>query len=289
MKWNYYYHAMLPDLPPHEEVDLSALSDGSIWKAGEQHPRPLLVRWTSDFDCGYETPFWYVIKDDAYDIAEMKAKRRYEITKARKKFAVMQIEPAEIAEEIYRVQVAAFSAYPEKSRPTVEHDSFVKSIPHWGGICFGAFAINGDEEASSKLCGYAYLLPNGAYINFCVLKADPEAERDGINAALVDGVLTHYAEQLRRGEVYICDGSRSIRHETAFQDYLEKYFGFRKAYCSLQIAYRPILRPLIPILYALRKPLERLDGIGAVHMVNSVLVMEEIKRQCKKAQKKNRS
>ena len=37
---------------------------------------------------------------------------------------------------------------------------------------------------------------------------------------------------------YICDGERNILHETSFQNYLEKYFGFRKAYCKLNLKYR---------------------------------------------------
>lgn len=281
MKWRYYHHAMVPFVPPHETVDLTAIEDGSIWRAAGDR-RPLLARWITDFDCGYETPFWYVIKDDAYELAAMKAKRRYEITKARKHFEVRVIDPGKLAEELYRVQMAAIATYPESTRPVVEHDRFVRACPRWGGITFGAFEKDETGTATDKLCGYAFLSQTGRYINFAVLKADPATERDGVNAALVDGILTHYAKELVSGEVYICDGSRSIRHETAFQDYLEKYFGFRKAYCHLKIVYRPILRPLIAILYVFRKLLRRLDKIGAIHTVNSLLEMEAIKRECEK-------
>ncbi len=30
----------------------------------------------------------------------------------------------------------------------------------------------------------------------------------------------------------ICDGARIVQHETSFLDYLGKYFGFIKAYCT---------------------------------------------------------
>ncbi len=281
MKWSYYHHAMIPDRSPHEAVDLTEIKTGSLWKA-EEGRRPLLARWTTDFDCGYETPFWYVIKDDAYDPAAMKAKRRYEITKARRHFEVGVIDPGKLAEELYRVQMAAIACYPKETRPVVEHDKFVRACPRWGGITFGAFEKDESGTATDKLCGYAFLAPNGRCINFSVLKSDPASERDGVNAALVDGILTHYEKELASGEVYICDGSRSIRHETAFQDYLEKYFGFRKAYCHLKIVYRPLLRPLIAILYVFRKLLGRLNGIGAIRTVNSLLEMEAIKRECEK-------
>lgn len=46
---------------------------------------------------------------------------------------------------------------------------------------------------------------------------------------MVARILEDNNDRLNKG-FYINDGARSIRHETAFQDYLEKYFGFRKAY-----------------------------------------------------------
>ncbi len=275
MGWRYYNHAMIPDGSPDEDVDVSEIKNGSIWK--REGTKPMLARWTTDFDCGYETNWWYVIKDDKYDILSLKSKRRYEITKGRKNFEVKVITPSDHAEELYEVQVAAFSAYPEKYRPTVNHDKFVKSCSSWSGICLGAFHRTDDD--SCELCGYSYLSIKGKCIDFSVQKTKPEYEREGLNAALVDGVLTHFENELASG-IYICDGARSISHETAFQDYLERYFGFRKAYCKLNIVYRPSIRWMIPILFVFRKVLKKLDGIGAVHLINSVLMMEEIRRKC---------
>ncbi len=238
---------MIPDLPPHEEPDLTSIKDKTVWKS-ENGQKPLMVRWTSDFDCEKETDFGYVIKDDAYDISRLKAKRRYEITKARKSFEVRKINPSEFAEELYEVQIAAFGAYPEKYRPSVDHKAFTKGVVNWNGLCFGAFLKDENSYNTSELCGYSYLTIQGRCINLSVQKTKPEYESRGINAALVDGILQYFENELN-GNCYICDGSRSISHETAFQDYLEKYFGFRKAYCRLRIVYRPSLGWLIKILY----------------------------------------
>ena len=51
----------------------------------------------------------------------------------------------------------------------------------------------------------------------------PETEKLGINGAIVARILEDYTEKGQFSK-YICDGARSIQHETAFQDYLEKYF-----------------------------------------------------------------
>ena len=78
--------------------------------------------------------------------------------------------------------------------------------------------------------------------------------------------------------LYICDGARSISHETAFQDYLEKYFEFRKAYCELNIKYNPKWKLTIKFLYFFRKIFRLLEGIGIIHQINGIMKMEEIVR-----------
>ena len=236
---------------------------------------PLLARWTTDWDCGYETNWWYVIKDNSFDAASLKAKRRYEITKGIKNFEVKRINPEAYAEELYSVQVAAFSAYPPKYRPSVDHDSFVTGVAQWtGALVYGAFFRETDE-----LAGYAYLGEgNDCWLDFSVLKTKPQFERLSVNAAIMAYILESNREFLENGGV-ICDGSRNINHETSFQDYLEKYFGFRKAYCKLHILYNPKISWVIKVLYPIRKMLLRFDEVGLIHQVNAVLKMEELARE----------
>lgn len=268
--WKYYNHAAIPTVSPHDAPDTLPVEDGRVWKIEK---KPLLARWTTDFDCNKETNWWYVIKDTPFDISELKAKRRYEINKGIKNFNVIEIAPSDYKEELYNLQVAAFSAYPEKYRPSVNKESFFAKIEQWKQyVCVGGF-----DHVTNELCGYSLLLKENGYIAFEVLKTNPQHEKRGINAALVEGILKIFETRLINGE-YICDGSRSINHETAFQDYLEKYFGFRKAYCKLHIAYNPKFKWVIKLMYPMRKLLLRLDGIGAVHSLNSVLRMEEICR-----------
>ena len=230
--------------------------------------------WTTDWDCGPETNWWYVIKDDAFDIDALKSKRRYEINRGNKHFETRIIDPAEYKEELYEVQIAAFTAYPKKYRPSVDKEKFVNTIGAWEKYdVFGTFF-----KETNELAGYALLTkPKGNFIGFNVLKLNPDFEKYSGNAALVYGIVNHYGKFLREGG-FICDGSRSINHETHFQDYLEKYFGFRKAYCRLHIRYNPRIGWLIGLLFPLRRILTVFDGIGIFHSINSVLKMEEICR-----------
>ncbi len=94
---------------------------------------------------------------------------------------------------------------------------------------------------------------------------------------MVAGILEYYSNRLEKG-FYINDGSRTIRHETAFQDYLEKYFGLRKAYCKLNIKYKFPVNLAVKILYPFRNRISKESKVGS--LVSTVLQMEEIKRNC---------
>lgn len=272
--WKYYNHAAIPTTAPHEIPDISPITNGSIWKSGGG--TPLLARWTTEFDCGYETNWWYVIKDTPFDVGELKAKRRYEINKGNKNFHVKEINPKEWGEDIYVVAMAAYVTYPESYRPNVSHDQFVSDVLGWDFYkVYGAFSVE-----DNSLCGYACLNKRnleGNYINFTLMKAIPDKERLGLNAAMVNKILADHEDFLNNGG-YICDGARSIQHETAFQDYLEKYFGFRKAYCRLNIVYNPKYSFIIKIAYKFRKLLRKLEFISVIRMANALLRMEEINR-----------
>jgi len=280
--WKFYSGALIPACEPHKAPNLEVLSSGELWKA---HKNALLARYTTDFDCGYETSWWYVIKDTPFDISKIKAKRRYEINKGNKFFDVRPIKTEEYTEAIYEVQVEAFKAYPEKYRPTVYHDKFTDEIKAWDTDpkikVYGAFF-----KETEKLCGYAMLAEDGRVIHFNVLKTIPEYEKYAINAAIVNKLLLDLNEDIANGK-YICDGARAINHETAFQDYLEKYFEFKKAYCVLHLKYRGPVRIIVKCAYPFRKILKKLDTVSLVHRINAVLKMEEIKRTNIKKEEKS--
>lgn len=240
---------------------------------------PLLARWTSDFDCGYETEWWHCIKDDPFDVNAVKSNYRYKIRKGKKNFNVRRISPKEYAQQLADVQIKAFSAYPAKYRPEVNKEAQFAEFNAWSekpdkNIVFGAF------DAEGTLSGYCHVILYEGYCGLSSQKTDPVKERLQINAALISAVL----EDLPIGkEYYISDGERNISHETNFQDYLEKYFGFRKAYCRLNIEYNPKIAWLVRSIYPFRKCLRRFDGIGFIHKVNGVMKMEEIARKQRKA------
>lgn len=268
--WRYYNHAAIPSTPPHIDVDLTPLQNSDIWKLDGS---PKLARYITDYDCGYETSWWYVIKDTPFDLSTLKAKRRYEINKGNKNFDVREIIPPQHIDDIFKIQVASYALYPSKYRPIVDYDKLQQDILNWNFYkVYGAF-----DNVENSMVGYAILNKKDNYIDFLVLKVIPEFERRGCNAAVVFKILDDHKDFLRDG--YICDGARNISHETAFQDYLEKYFEFRKAYCHLHIEYNPKMKIAVKFLYPLRNLLNKMDSIKIIHSINGVLKMETYVRE----------
>lgn len=276
--WHYYNHAAIPSTAPHEEPDLAPIRDGSIWRIDGQ--KPLFACYTTNWNCNNNTGWWYIIKDTPFDITTLKTKRRYEITRARRFFEVHEIKPTDFTKELSEVQEKSFSAYPKKYRPIFIKNEFTQNLLNLGLLIkekkikfFGAFF-----KETGKLCGYSYIGCNDQHFDLSVLKTIPEYEKYNVNAALMDGVLNAIQEELQQG-FYICDGSRAINHETHFQDYLEKYFGFRKVFCRLNIVYTPLCKYAVAFIYPFRGLIKKFGTCSSLfHKISALLKMEEIQR-----------
>lgn len=280
--WKYYNHAAIPTCAPHETPNLTPLKDGSIWHI--EGKRPLLARWTTDWDCGKDTGWWAVIKDTPYDITGLKSNDRYKINKARKYFEFKEINPCEYKDELLKVQIAAFSAYPAKYRPTVNKENFIKSLEVWQKeIELGHLKVFGSFfKETGELCGYIYAIAYKEFVELTVQKTKPAFEKYQVNASLVDGMLTAYSDKLGKG-LYIYDGMKSINHETHFQDYLEKYFGFRKAYCRIHIAYPRMMRLIMNFFSPFCRLIDCLGSkIRFLHLFASLLKMNNLAKKSSK-------
>lgn len=268
MMWRVYQKALLPaSLPPYSENP-----DLELTKVLKKK-KCFFARYVSDFDCNQPTEWWYCIKDDILDLEKLKAKRRYEIVKALKNVDVRIIQPGEHIRELYRIAVNSFSEYPKYYRPQLTLADFEKRVMGWlDAECFGAF-----DRESGKLCGYAVCELKKDCLFFSVLKVDPAVVSKKANAALVYHICVNYLND--RKVRCVCDGERNIRHETNFQSYLVKYFGFRYAYCHLHVVYLPWVKVCVNLLYPFRKIIKRLSALSPyLYNVYSVLKQEEIRR-----------
>lgn len=274
--WKYYNHSILPTTAPNVEPDLSLIKSNKIWKEFKDK-KPLLIRWTTDFDCGYETDWWYCIKDTKLDISKLNSSKRYDITKGNKNFEVRQINPIEYKEELLNIEILALQSWPKKYRPNVNAEKFKDNLKNWSPFkVFGAF-----ERNTNQLVGYATNRVFESYTVMVSQRVIPKYEKLNINAAIVFAICMEFNDKVGNN-FFILDGERSINHQTNFQTYLEKLFGFRKAYCKLHIIYSKKIHWLINFFYLFRKILYKFDKFGLIHKVNGILKMEEIVRKQRK-------
>ena len=247
--WKFYNHAAIPTCAPHEMPDLTPLKDGRIWHI--EGKKPLLVRYTTDWDCGYDTGWWYLIREAPFDIDTLSKNSRKHIKEAFRKVRVEKIDPQQYVDELYECYHQAFLKY-EKADNEVPCEVFKKGcilsqgLEYWAGL-----AID-----SGKVIGFMTVASHGDWAEIHTSKFHPEYLKLRASDALYATVLDYYLNILHKR--YVSSGSRSINHITNTQEYKEEHFCYRKCFCRLHLVYRSIFKSVIKWLYPLRKLFESL-------------------------------
>lgn len=268
--WKYYNHAVIPSVAPHEKVDIEPIKNGSIWKAWGG-ARPLFARWTSDFDCGYETNWYWLIRESPFILEELTKGSRKKIKKALENCIVERIDSREYSESLWNVYQEATERYKHYTN-NADKKSFIhrclnpnENEEYWAGF----------DAETHRMIGYKICLVHQEWVNFSVGKYSTEFLKLRVSDALNYVVLNYYLNLQEKR--YVTDGERVVLHDTNVQEYLIEHFNFRKAYCHLHIKYRPITGALVKFAYPFRGVIQHLDN-SLAYKLNAVLRMEEICR-----------
>ncbi len=270
--WKYYNHAAIPTCAPHEIPDLTPLKDGRIWHI--EGKKPLLVRYTTDWDCGYDTGWWYLIRETPFNVEELSKNSRKHIRGALKKNHVEKIDPMLHIEGLYECYHQAFLKY-KMADNEVSLETFKSSckkntdlgIEYWAGF----------SQESEKLIGYMTVMPHENWAEIYTAKFHPLYLNNLVSDALYATVLCCYLNDC--GKKYISSGSRSINHITNTQEYKEQHFGYRKCYCKLHLIYLNKVKFIFKFLYLLRSVISVLGSrCSFFHRISAILKMDEITR-----------
>lgn len=274
MAWIYYNKSIISNFPPHYEITEYDVADA---KRLLRYYGATLIRYTTDFDLNCKTNWWYSIKDDQFDSSELSSSDRYEITKGRKRNTVEVIDDVfRYMSDLYEVYLSAFRRYSKNDVPLSRKDYLNRLFAEQNSEIeyVGVFS-----NSNGKLVGYSKNYVFDDYVSLSTVKFDPDYLKDGSSAALFVHIIQRYIVDMKKR--YVLDGERSIRHETNIQEYLEKYFRFRKAYCHLHIIYNRKYEPLVEMLYRLRLPLlvfnEKVDNRN-LNNICALIKQEEIRR-----------
>ena len=269
--WKYYNHAAIPTTAPHEPVNIKPINNGSIWQMGGG--TPLLARWTTDWDCGFETNWWYCIRDGKFSLEELSPSSRKHIRQALKHNSVIRAKIEDsLYDDLYRVYSEATSHY-ELADNIQEKESFVSGLITREKYFDLFLAYNLENE----LLAYMTVRPEDGWVEIETAKFGDKALKAQSSNALYYTLLDYYLNEKK--VQYVSSGSRSINHQTGTQEYKERVFGYRKAYCHLHIKYRPSVALLVKLVYPFRHVLQKHDSNTRIHQLNSVLKMEEMVRK----------
>ena len=272
--WRYYNHAAVPTCADHEEPDLTPILDGSIW---QMEGSPLFAKYQTNFDIKKETPYWFIIKDGPFVFDELSPKQRKHVRYYSKRCEVKQIDPLEYIDEVYEVYVAAFARY-KGAYNKLNKQELIENIKQMNYECWAGYDVD-----SGHMAGWMFCMNNGDWTGTAISKYHPDYLKCRASDAIHFAILEHYLNVL--GQRFVSSGTRNIGHETNVQEYKIQHWKFRKAYCLLHIEYAPKVKWIINLLYFIRGLLSLMDSNKKIHMLNSVLKMEEIARECRRIEK----
>lgn len=216
-----------------------------------------------------ETDWWYILCDH-YDPKNLSSNTRSKISRGKRNCSVKRVEAEWLVEHGYSCYLAAYSRYNNATPATEEgfRGQMLRTIgapfEHWGVF------------VGEKIAGYCRCIVEEHDVATSVIKFDPAYLRHYSPYALMSGLINHYV--VNRGLV-INNGTRSIAHDTNFQDLLLKV-GFRKQFAKLNVIYPPLVNAAIHTLFPFRKLVTRLADRTPLYKLRMLFFQEEINRLC---------
>ena len=244
IEWALYHQVLIPEVPPHRTVNISVEEARSL----QRDSRAYFVRWTSNWDCGRETEFWYVIKDGSSSLEELSGNTRSKVRRGLKHCKVKKVDAQYLAANAYGVYAKAFERYEDYKRP-VEKAVFQRQMSE---LEYGkAWEFWGVWNRDDELIAYSQNRIQESVCNYATVKFDPQHLRLYPSYALFFEMNKHYLND--RNVDYVNDGARALSHDTKIQSFLIQKFKFRKSFCILHVVYRADIKFLVDILFPIRR------------------------------------
>lgn len=203
------------------------------------------LRNAYNFDKTTNRFYWYVIKDSFGAFEELPSKVRNQVRRSLNTYNFKRVSKSEMQENGFDLFNKSRERFHDKSL-FVTQEAWCKSLEH-GNLDFwigysksdnmpAVFAINTvyDDYCDYNTMGISPDFPNNTYPIY----------------GLIYEMNRHYLEEMRLK--YVLDGARSITEHSNIQPFLEDIFNFRKAYCDLQLFYKPWLGFAIKVVFPFR-------------------------------------
>lgn len=206
----------------------------------------LMVRNTSNWDKTTPSSFWYVIKDEFDGIEELPTKVRNQVRKSLKTYCFRRVS----FEEMLEVGCDLFNKSRERFGETqkINQEQWKRRLERDKPSDFWI----GYDNVTGKPASFAINAIYKDYCDYSTMGISPDFPNNTYPMyGLIYEMNRYYLEE--RKIAFVCDGVRSITGHSNIQSVLEEKFKFRKAYCDLQVFYKPWLGMAVKLLFPFRK------------------------------------
>ena len=263
--WRHHFNSLLPLTPPLITPQIDKNKAKKLLNANSS----LLIRWESNFDFPKETQWWHIIKDSQVDLGSYSRNTRSKVRRGNKKYAISIVDKSEIIKFAYPIYRDTFNSY-----TTFEHllseSEFKKELIDFPS--FSEFWIIKHRD-TSKYVGFCenIVLNNTCFYN--TIWVTPYAKKKYASYILIHEMNKYYLND--KGFKFVSDGARSVSHQTNIHDFLQSKFGFRRAYCKLNVVYRWDVGLLIHLLFPFKNLIKK---VSYFNKITVLLKQESIRR-----------
>ena len=272
--WRKYQGALMWNGIPHE----ASPSQGEALRALKEQGG-MFARWTSNWDCGFQTEWWYCICDNYTPIENLTAKQRYRVNKGLRLCQIVHMQKGSetLFKAIYELVKASFEDYPKAYRPNLHKETFKKRFLQLLEDKNVDIWLVYSHENEDELIGYCQCTRTESVVWLTQVKVPTKYLNMEVNAALVYKLCSFYLKE--KNYKYICDGERNIKHVTNYQDFLVRVLNFRYAYCTLNVIYQWRMKLIINLLFPFRNIIHVVRNLHPfLYNVYCVLVQEQIRK-----------
>lgn len=202
---------------------------------------------------------WYVVLCNKFiELQQYPSKLRSEINRGFKNCKVEKVDAIYASENFFEAYCSAYQRYKASSIP-MNKEQFKQHIlksKDFGDI-IDFWSVKDIESGKTIAYSQNYLYEKKE-VNYSTIKISPEFLKNYPAYALIYTMNKHYLEQEKFE--YINDGFKNLMHQTNFQEFLIKKFGFYKHNLKMEINFKPSLNLLIKSTYYFKEKLSKLSS-----------------------------
>ncbi|MEC7520538.1 MAG: sugar transferase [Myxococcota bacterium] len=210
---------------------------------------------------------WWNVVCRAHDFGALSANTRSQVRRGRKRHTLRRLSEEEWLALGHACHVAAHERYRDAEPLTAAGwEAWARAVAR-----STATEVFGALDGDGRLAGYIACVEEPLGVFMHTIDITPVGLKNYASAALIEHVTEHYVS---RG-IPVCNGARSVLHDTNMQDYLLR-LGFQREHAQLQLVYLFPLGLGVALLRRFPALLERLPEGGASASLRALMAQDAL-------------